>query len=193
MTFTSQGIGSCPASVGEYSRREPLLDVIHVPSAGLPRQFDAVVSGNVDYVIGDVTAVPLVKGRLLKALAVTSPERSAILPHVPTFAEGGVTASKTRTSAPSIASWNAARHTRFLNRSIVQALGDAEVEQRFARLGFAAASSSRAQLATRIESDFEKFGKIIHQAGSSRTEPSRKSMAGCRGRVGRRLETRSSG
>jgi len=110
--------------------------------------------------------VPLVKGGLLKALAVTSPERSAILPDVPTFAEGGVNGvENTNWGAIVAPAGTPPDILDFLNRSIVQALGNAEVKQRFERLGFAAASSSRAQLATRIKSDFEKFGEIIRKAG----------------------------
>ncbi|MGD0026579.1 MAG: tripartite tricarboxylate transporter substrate binding protein [Xanthobacteraceae bacterium] len=166
VTFASQGIGGTPHLLGELFKARAGIDVIHVPFTGAPASFNAVVSGNVDYVIGDVTAVPLVKGGLLKALAVTSPERSAILPDVPTFAEGGVNGvENTNWGAIVAPAGTPPDILDFLNRSIVQALGNAEVKQRFERLGFAAASSSRAQLATRIKSDFEKFGEIIRKAG----------------------------
>jgi tripartite-type tricarboxylate transporter receptor subunit TctC len=166
VTFASQGIGGTPDLLGELFKAKAGIDVIHVPFTGAPASFNAVVSGNVDYVIGDVTAIPLVKGGLLKALAVTSSERSSIVPDVPTFAEAGVNGvENTNWGAIVAPAMTPLDILEFLNHSIVQALGNAEVKQRFERLGFSAASSSRAQLTTRIKSDFEKFGEIIRKAG----------------------------
>jgi tripartite-type tricarboxylate transporter receptor subunit TctC len=166
VTFASQGIGGTPHLLGELFKTKAGIDVIHVPYTGAPASFSAVVSGDVNYVIGDVTAVPLVKGGLLKALAVTSSERSASVPDVPTFAEAGVEGvENTNWGAIVAPAGTPSEVLNFLNRSIVQVLGNPAVQERFERLGFTAESSTRAQLANRIKFDFKKFGEIIHEAG----------------------------
>ncbi len=166
LTFASQGIGGGPHLSGELFKSNAGIAVVHVPFTGAPASFNAVIGGHVDYVIGDVTAVPLVKGGQLRALAVTSPQRSPFLPEVPTFGEAGV-------NGVEITNWGAIVAPagtppdvlEFLNISVVQALDKPEVKQGFERMGFTAVSSTREELATRIASEFEKFGEIIRKAG----------------------------
>jgi tripartite-type tricarboxylate transporter receptor subunit TctC len=166
MTFASQGIGGTPHLLGELFSAKAGIDVIHVPFTGAPPSFNAVVGGSVDYVIGDLTAVPFVKSGVLNALAVTTPERSAILPDVPTFAEAGITGVENENWGAIVAPAGTPPDILdFINRSIVHALDEPEIKLRFERLGFVAKSSSRAELETRIKTDFAKFGEIIRNTG----------------------------
>ena len=166
MTFASQGVGGSPHLLGELFRQKAGIDVIHVPFSGAPPSFNAVASGNVNYVIGDVTAVPLVKGGVLKALAVTAPKRQAVLPDIPTFAEAGVPGVENENWGAIVApAGTPADILDVINRSIVTALNNPDVKQKFANLGFAAQSSTREELKARIATDFAKFGEIIKTAG----------------------------
>jgi tripartite-type tricarboxylate transporter receptor subunit TctC len=166
MTFASQGVGGTPHLLGELFSAKAGIDVIHVPFTGAAPSFNAVAGGSVDYVIGDVTAVPSVKSGVLNALAVTTPERTAILPDVPTFAEAGVTGVENENWGAIVAPAGTPPDILdFINRSIVHALDEPEIKLRFERLGFVAKSSSRAELETRIKTDFAKFGEIIRNTG----------------------------
>ncbi len=166
LTFASQGVGGSPHLLGEMFRHRAGIDVIHVPFSGAPPSFNAVVGGTVNYVIGDVTAVSLVKGGVLKALAVTTPKRQAVLPDVPTFGEAGVPGVENENWGAIVApAGTPADILEFINRSIVTSLNKPDIKQRFANLGFAAQSSTREELRARIAADFTKFGDIINSAG----------------------------
>ena len=61
-----------------------------VPFTGTPPSLNAVVGGHVNYVFADITSLPLIRSGQLRALAVTTPKRTPLLPEVPTFAEAEV-------------------------------------------------------------------------------------------------------
>jgi tripartite-type tricarboxylate transporter receptor subunit TctC len=166
MTFASQGVGGSPHLLGELFRERAGIDVIHVPFSGAPPSFNAAVARTVDYVIGDVTAVPLVKSGVLKALAVTTSKRMAVLPDVPTFAEAGISGIENENWGAIVAPAGTPTDILdFINHSIVLALNNPDVKLKVERLGFSAASSSRQELKARIATDFAKFGEIIRNAG----------------------------
>ena len=65
--------------------------MLHVPYKGVADAYPAVVSGDVNWMLGfPISALPLVKAGRLKAIAVTSAARSKLLPDVPTAAESGL-------------------------------------------------------------------------------------------------------
>jgi tripartite-type tricarboxylate transporter receptor subunit TctC len=91
LTFASPGTGSGVHFTGEKFRLATGIDVVHVPYKGGPEAMNDVMMGRVTYWIPSIgTALPFVQGGKLLALGVTSPRRSAVLPHVPTIAEAGV-------------------------------------------------------------------------------------------------------
>jgi tripartite-type tricarboxylate transporter receptor subunit TctC len=68
------------------------INIIHVPYKGASQALADVISGHMESSVGNLAGAPLaaVKSGRLRGLAVTSAERSAQLPAVPTFAESGV-------------------------------------------------------------------------------------------------------
>jgi tripartite-type tricarboxylate transporter receptor subunit TctC len=89
-TFASPGVGTNLHLLGELLRVQENIDITHVPYRSFPTAFQDVIAGRVDMV---VAGVPPITGMLatgkLKALAITSPERSPALPNVPTTKELG--------------------------------------------------------------------------------------------------------
>ena len=67
------------------------LDLLHVPYKSSPPALTDVIAGRVSMMFVDVpTGLPHVNGKALKALAVTTKNRSALLPHLPSMDEAGV-------------------------------------------------------------------------------------------------------
>jgi len=141
--------------------------MVSVPYKGGGQALNALMSGEVQLMFSSATVTtPHVKSGRLKALAVTSPQPSALVPGVPTLAASGVPGyewvslfgvfAPGRTPAPVI---------RRLNEEIVRALGAADVKQRFLASGSEVAGSSPEEFGARVQSEMSRVGKVIRDAG----------------------------
>lgn len=91
INFASPGNGTTNHLVGELLKAMTGIDIVHVPYKGAAPAMNDVVSGQVQFMSGDLnTLLPMVESGKLKALAVTSRKRTPLLPQVPTVAESGV-------------------------------------------------------------------------------------------------------
>jgi tripartite-type tricarboxylate transporter receptor subunit TctC len=87
-TFSSTGVGSTQHLIGEVAQERFGVKWTHVPYPGGAAPVNDVISGRVDMSINAMlTLTPLVHGGKLRALAVTSLERQALLPDTPSFGE----------------------------------------------------------------------------------------------------------
>jgi tripartite-type tricarboxylate transporter receptor subunit TctC len=92
-TFASQGIGTPPHLGAELLMQEARIQAVHAPYTNPVQPIADLLAGQVDWLLeGTPVALPLVRGRRLRALAVTSPQRLPELPDVPTTAEAGLPA-----------------------------------------------------------------------------------------------------
>ena len=90
MSFGSAGIGAATHLAGEYFMAETGAKLLHVPYKGVQEAVSAVVGGQLDTAFPPIAlALSLIKSGRLRALAVTSPERVAVMPDTPTMAEQG--------------------------------------------------------------------------------------------------------
>jgi len=91
LSYGSAGLGSTVNIVAEVFKSIEKLDIVHVPYKGAVLAVADVVGGQIEMVFSDmVPAVPQIRGNRLRALAVTTAERSPALASVPTMAESGV-------------------------------------------------------------------------------------------------------
>jgi len=91
MTYGSYGVGSKAHLDAEEFARLAGVKFNHIPYKGVAEILVAVAAGQVDMVFSGIPpAVQLVNSGKLRALAVSAPARSTVLPTVPTFAEAGV-------------------------------------------------------------------------------------------------------
>lgn len=128
---------------------------------------NALLSGETQLMIANASgAGPFVKTGRLRALAVTSAQRSALFPDIPTVAASGLPgyeASSTQCIfAP--AAIPAALVNR-LNQDLVRVLSRPDVKERFVRSGAEIVANSPDEFATMIKADMIKIGKIIKDAG----------------------------
>jgi tripartite-type tricarboxylate transporter receptor subunit TctC len=90
-TFASYSPGTISHVKGLQFNKLAGTDMTHVPYKGSPPALQDLVGGQVQFMFdGIATSAPFVKGGKLRALAVTSAQRSVALPDVPTFAELGL-------------------------------------------------------------------------------------------------------
>jgi tripartite-type tricarboxylate transporter receptor subunit TctC len=89
VSYATAGIGSAThMQAATFAAAAHLVDPVHVPFRGTPESLNEVIAGRVDFEFAPLSnAVPLVAAGKLRALAVSTAERSAYLPDVPTVAE----------------------------------------------------------------------------------------------------------
>jgi tripartite-type tricarboxylate transporter receptor subunit TctC len=169
LNYGSPGVGASPHLAAEMMLVAAKIKVQHVPFNGAGPLANALLGKVVDFGSTDISALPLVKEGKLKALAVTSLERSPDLPDVPTLSE-------TVQKGFEVLNWNSILApagtprpvVEFLNRSLVQILQTPEVKRIFAAQGFQAVPSTPAELGDLLVSDIRKFREVVQQAGIKR-------------------------
>jgi tripartite-type tricarboxylate transporter receptor subunit TctC len=135
-TFASSGAGTVVHLAGEIFKAEQNLDIHHVPYNGAtPAELD-LMAGRVTMMFDSLsTALPFIKDNKLRAIGVTSKERSSYAPEIPTLAEQGL-------KGFDVTSWYAVWAPAGvpkdivgkLNRAIVAALATPEVKARLVAL-----------------------------------------------------------
>ncbi len=88
-SFASGGTGTVTHLAGELMKIMGKLELVHVPYRGEGPATNEVLGGQVPMMFGTTSSLPLVRAGKLRALAVTTAQRSRVAPEVPTFSESG--------------------------------------------------------------------------------------------------------
>ncbi len=137
LTFASAGLGAASHMAAERLRLATNIDVRHVPFRGPVEAFSEVISGRLDfYFLPIAAALPNIKSNRVVALAVSTPERAALLPDVPTVVEAGYPAAQ-------YLFWGGLAFPRATPRAIIdklhretrKALSQPAVQEKLAALG----------------------------------------------------------
>jgi tripartite-type tricarboxylate transporter receptor subunit TctC len=164
--YASSGVGSTQHIAGEGFNLAAGVKSVHVPYKGSSQAHLDIISGNVQ-VMFDTTssAMAQIKAGKFKPLAVTTPQRSAELPNVPTLAEAGVSGFEMSTwygvfvtagSPPEVVSRLQAELARILKLP--------DVQSKLRSLGGEPGALSPEQFAQYNRQEFERFGRLIRQA-----------------------------
>jgi len=143
------------------------LAPVHVPFAGNPQVVNAMIGGQLQLaLLPPGLAMPQVRAGKLKAIAVTAPVRSSLVPELPTLREIGVAGAElevwTALAAP--ATLAPARVAR-LSTALVETIRSPQVRQRLLNVGWQAAATSPEGLANRMKADTAQLGAIIRSRG----------------------------
>jgi tripartite-type tricarboxylate transporter receptor subunit TctC len=166
VTYASSGNGTTLHLSGELFKRLAKVEMTHVPYRGGAPAINDLVPGRVDVIFDNMPSIlPHVKSGSLRGLAVTTKERVAVVPELPTIAESGVPGFDVfswfgffvpaRTPPDIIARINADTNA---------ALAYASVKSRFEELGAVPKGSTPAELAAFLKSEIDKWGPVIHEA-----------------------------
>jgi tripartite-type tricarboxylate transporter receptor subunit TctC len=170
VTVASAGIGSAPHMFWELFRSVTGVDMVHVPYRGGGPAVTDLLGGQVLVYFGTfASTIENVRAGKLRALAVTSPKRAAVLPDVPAMAEflPGYEASIYIGIAAPRGTPN--EIVEKLNKTISLAFADATLTRRIVELGDAPLSLSTSEFAKLVAEETEKWRKVI-AAGNIRAE-----------------------
>jgi tripartite-type tricarboxylate transporter receptor subunit TctC len=166
LNFSSAGVGSGTHFAGEMLKAMAKIDVVHVPFKGIPEALTETMTGRVQFFLAPIAnAVNQVKEGRLTALGVSSLERDALLPNVPTVAEAGVPGYQTSLWFGLLASSEVPRQIVMkLNREIVRILAEPEVKQRWAPIGIEPRPNTPEEFDRLIRNEMVAFAKIAGAA-----------------------------
>ena len=167
INYASAGNGSTHHLCGELLKTLAGIDIVHIPYKGTTPAITALLSGEVSVMFATVTGIqPHLKSGRARALAVTTPKRSNMLPEVPTVAEAALPGFEMLSwfglLAP--AGTPAAIVTR-LYADTAKVLEIAEVRAALTAQGFEVIAGSPAQFGDYIRREIEKITKLAKATG----------------------------
>jgi tripartite-type tricarboxylate transporter receptor subunit TctC len=167
MNFGSGGRGTPAHVAGEIFKTATGINIVHVPYKGGVLAVMDTVAGQIDMTFADMApAVPQINGGKLRALAVTSDERSKILPNVPTMVEAGIKGSSPQTWWAVLApKGTPAAIVSRINADLAQIVKLPEVQEKYSGLGITPAHSTPEQVTDMIKAEAPQMGRVLKAAG----------------------------
>ncbi|MGE5093824.1 MAG: Bug family tripartite tricarboxylate transporter substrate binding protein [Betaproteobacteria bacterium] len=166
ITYASSGVGGAGHLSGELFKQRAGIAMVHVPYKGGGPAMTDLLGGRVSmYPAVPSTALPHVQAGKLHALAVTGPKRLATMPDVPTVAESGYPGFEAMNWYCFVAPGKTPKEIiNFWNREIVKVLNDPQVKSELAKHDLDPAPGTPEELARYIDSETEKWGKVVRAA-----------------------------
>jgi tripartite-type tricarboxylate transporter receptor subunit TctC len=169
LNFASSGNGQSTHLSGELFNSMAGIKLTHVPYKGSAPALTDVVAGQVPLMFDTMlSAMPFVKSGRLKAIAVTSPQRSPAAPEIPTIAESGL-------PGYSVFAWNGLLAPAGtppaviakLSEELKKAMALPVVKEKFSAQGFAASWDTPEQFGVFLKGEVDKWAKTVKTSGAT--------------------------
>ena len=163
LNYGSSGPGSNYHMAGELIKNLAGIDIVHIPYKGSTGARADIVSGQIDMMFDSVpTMASTIEDGRVKALGTSGKVRSPILPNVPTVAEAGIPEYNATIWIGVMAPAGTPKEiVDLLNREINKILARPDIQQSWSRQGANVMIMSPPEFGTYIESEIERWGKLI--------------------------------
>ena len=167
LNFTSAGAGSATHFGAEMFKHAAGIDVVHVPHRGIPEALTDTIAGRTHFFMAPFgSTAGLLKDGRLRALAVSTPQRTRANPEIPTIAESGLPGFR----YDSWGAWYAPAKTpraiiNKLNREVGRVLRLPEIEQRLLAIGIEPAPTTPAELDKFTAQQVAAAAELARRAG----------------------------
>ncbi|AGW93567.1 MULTISPECIES: Bug family tripartite tricarboxylate transporter substrate binding protein [Cupriavidus] len=169
LMFASAGNGTSGHLSGELFKKMTGIEMIHVPYKTAPAGVNDVMAGHVDLVFDNLAgSLAAAKSGKLKALAVTGPKRSPLMPDLPTVSEAGVPQFE-------VVAWSGViapeglppAIAQKINTAVNQTLKDPHVIEGMRDLGYVIVGGTAADFSTVVKKERAKWGDIVKRSGAA--------------------------
>jgi tripartite-type tricarboxylate transporter receptor subunit TctC len=166
LTIGTIAVGSTQHLSAELFKAKAGIDAVVVPYKGSPAVINALRAGEIDVAFEILSPLlPQLQAKVIRALAVTGPQRFPLLGEVPTVIEQGI-------AGYTVDSWNAlaapagtpAAAIERIRQSALQALAQPAVRDKLRDLGVKAQSGTPAEQATLLTSEIKHWGEVVRAA-----------------------------
>jgi tripartite-type tricarboxylate transporter receptor subunit TctC len=167
LNYSSSGVGSTTHLSAEMLATQAGIKLTHVPYKGSSQMIPDLIAGQISMAFDQITtAKPHVAAGKLRALAISTAQRSPLMPGLPTIAESGAPKYES-------ISWNgfvapAATPRVAIERlqgEIDRLVKSPDMNERLAAIGGVAVGGTPAQFAALIKSESQRWGRLIDQLG----------------------------
>ncbi len=172
LSFASAGVGSVSHLAGELFKEEAKINILHVPYKGGGAAVPDLMAGRVSMMLETIpNALPLAKSGQMRAIAVTTKERSAAAPDIPTLAESGLPGFD-------VSAWTGLFVPAGTPEAVIDRLNaetrriasDSHYVELVHKMGTNVASSSPQEFGAFVRDDVGRWAKVIAHAGIPRIE-----------------------
>lgn len=168
IAYSSSGSGNGNHLATELFATMAGIKLLHVPYKGGPPALTATIQGETAMMFANSTfAVAQVRNKRVRAIAVTTDKRLALLPDVPTVAESGLPDYVVTTWFGVLAPAGTPQALiKKLNADVVEALNNAAVVDKLDRAGLIPAPTTPEEFGALIKSEIARWDKVIRQTGA---------------------------
>ncbi|MBM3373233.1 MAG: tripartite tricarboxylate transporter substrate binding protein [Betaproteobacteria bacterium] len=166
LSYSSIGAGSAQHIAGEWMKLLNNINIIHVAyKGGGPQMIDLLGGHSPSAFLALPVAAPNIKSGKVRAIGMTSAQRAAAFPEVPTFAESGMPGFEvSQWWAIFVPRGTAGDIINRLHNEIAAIVKTADMRERMAALGADPVGGTPEQLAELVRSEIAKFRKIVNDA-----------------------------
>ena len=168
LNFGSGGPGTSNHLAGEMFKSATGTELIHIPYKGTPAAYTDLMSGRIQLMFDNIVAVmPHIKAGALKAIAVTSTQRSPSLAHVPTVAESGIGGFEAVSWIGALVPVGTPKDiVDKLHSDFVAVLRMPDIQERLAQLGGVVVGNTQEQFAAWNRDEIAKWARAVKQSGA---------------------------
>jgi tripartite-type tricarboxylate transporter receptor subunit TctC len=168
LNYASSGAGAAAHLAGELFKSMAGVDMVHVPYKGAQPALTDLIAGQVQLMFAtSASVIPYMKAGRLRALAVTTAQRSPSVPEIPTISEAGLPGFEATTwhgvVVPSAVS---PALVQKLNHDINAVLKEKDLSERLAGLGAEVLTGSPRDFADYIAREIPKWSKVVKDSGA---------------------------
>jgi len=165
MSIASPGNGSSNHLAIELLMRQANLKLLHVPYKGSGPALTDLIGSQVESMMDQLTAsIGHIRQGRIKALAISSLKRSALLPEVPTLDEAGVKGYEASTFTGIFVPAGVSQIViDKLSTALRKALAVESVRERYRSMGVDVMDMGRAEFAAYVRADYEKWQRVAHE------------------------------
>ena len=168
LNYASSGAGAAAHLAGELFKAMAGVDMVHVPYKGAQPALTDLLAGQVQLMFAtSASVIPYVKASRLRALAVTTAQRSPSVPELPTVSEAGLPGFEATTwhgvvvpaATPGVL-------VQQLNTDLNAVLNERDLRERLAGLGAEVTTGSARDFADYIAREIPKWSKVVKDSGA---------------------------
>jgi tripartite-type tricarboxylate transporter receptor subunit TctC len=169
LNFASSGHGAAAHLAGELFKTEAKINIVHVPYKGAAPALQDVIAGHVDMMFATAASVvPHILDGKVRALAVTTLKRTAVLPQIATVDELGLKGFDATTWHGLVTPSKTPKEVvATLHRATVAALADPVVKKSLGDLGVDIVGGTPEEFAAYIKSEIPKWTAIVKASGAT--------------------------
>jgi tripartite-type tricarboxylate transporter receptor subunit TctC len=168
ISFGSSGNGTIVHLAGEMLNAMADIRIVHVPYKGSPQAITGLLGGEIALLFATMPpALPMVAAGKLRALGVTTPQRTGAAPEVPTMKEAGLKDFELVLYSGILVPRGVPRPVvDRLNAEFGKAVSSPDVQNVYSKVGAVPVTSTPEELAAHIRSEMIKLGKLVQLSGA---------------------------